>query len=128
MTYSTSPYDHAHMLERHGRRIGELEGVIEAQGNLIQLLVDQQFPDGLPDPQEVEDAPEGPSEANGEIRGEMTEPVEPVDPPAEFDPSEHTAEEVIAYLTGLGPDGKTEGERVLALEKAGKNRSTIVGK
>lgn len=43
-----------------------------------------------------------------------------------FDPSAHTVEEVNAYLDGEGVTAE-ERERVLAAEREGKNRTTIVG-
>lgn len=39
-----------------------------------------------------------------------------------FDPSAHTADEVTEYLNSAG---KSEIERVVALERSGKNRKTI---
>lgn len=44
---------------------------------------------------------------------------------AAFDPSEHTVEEVQAYLASLDGDDD-EVQRVLAAEKARKNRKTVV--
>ncbi|MFI8254083.1 hypothetical protein [Streptomyces filamentosus] len=58
----------------------------------------------------------------GELRA-LTPPAAPT-PPEPFDPSEHTAPEVLAYLADAD---ETEVERVLAAEAAGKNRKGILG-
>lgn len=63
------------------------------------------------------------------------EPAAPADPepgPAAdtdgpFDPGAHNMPDVLAYLQGLGDDDGAEYERVIAAEKAGKNRKGIVG-
>jgi hypothetical protein len=44
--------------------------------------------------------------------------------PDAFDPSAHTVSQVQDYLDGADP---TERERVLAAERAGKDRATITG-
>ncbi|MDX3582533.1 hypothetical protein [Streptomyces europaeiscabiei] len=65
---------------------------------------------------------------------EEPEPSTPLDPGPElppFDPSEHNADEVIAYLDALDredPDGQAEHARVIAAERDGKNRKTITDK
>lgn len=48
------------------------------------------------------------------------------EPPAAFNPGEHTVEEVITYLNGLDPEDP-ERDRVLAAEAAGKARKGITG-
>jgi hypothetical protein len=53
-------------------------------------------------------------------------------PPAEdiqtgFDPSEHGFKEVLDYLNQYRDTAPGEVERVLSLERAGKNRKTITG-
>ncbi|WP_200308238.1 hypothetical protein [Streptomyces adelaidensis] len=48
-----------------------------------------------------------------------------------FEPSEHSAEEVIAYLDALNPLSgiqRTEFNRVIAAERGGKNRKTILAR
>jgi hypothetical protein len=54
-----------------------------------------------------------------------------VELPAEdlFDPSKASVEEVVEYLQNLDDtdEGRAEADRVLAAEKAGKNRKTLVG-
>jgi hypothetical protein len=56
----------------------------------------------------------------------------PAAPPAEpFEPSEHNADEVIAYLDSLVNEDThdpVEYERVIAAERDGKNRKTITEK
>lgn len=42
----------------------------------------------------------------------------------QFDPSDFSVEEVLAYLDSAEPD---EFNRVIAAEKAGKQRKTIIG-
>ena len=67
----------------------------------------------------IEDEPEQPAE----------EPQD--DSSALFNPSEHNAEDVIAYLDSLDEDDEgtpAERERVLAAERAGKDRKTIAEK
>lgn len=51
-------------------------------------------------------------------------PVEASPPPAQpqFDPNKHTVPEVLAYLV----DNPDDRKRVLAAERKGKNRKTIV--
>ena len=44
-----------------------------------------------------------------------------------FDPSEHTVQEVNDYLDQHRENAPGEVERVLELERAGKNRTTITG-
>ena len=59
----------------------------------------------------------------------LAEPQKVDDPKTQFDPSERKAEEVIAYLGTLDvedPDGKAEFDRVMAAERDGKNRTTIL--
>lgn len=57
------------------------------------------------------------------------EPPKDADPAAQFDPSEHSVEEVAEYLAGLpaDDDGATERQRVFDAEKAGKARVSIIG-
>ena len=45
-----------------------------------------------------------------------------------FNPDEHDAKDVIAYLDSLEEDDDEERERVLAAEAEGKNRKTIMEK
>lgn len=68
---------------------------------------------------------------------EEPEPSTPAEPGAKspeqppFDPSQHNADEVIAYLDSLGTDDSdavAEVERVIAAERDGKNRKTITEK
>lgn len=72
-----------------------------------------------------EGADEGPEPSN---------PLDPSDPGPElppFDPSEHNADDVIAYLDSLMNEDthdKGEFERVIAAERDGKNRKTIIEK
>lgn len=68
---------------------------------------------------------------DGESEPEPTEPQKTEGPETKFDPAEHNADEVIAYLDSLDADtedGKAELERVVAAEKDGKNRKTIIEK
>lgn len=63
--------------------------------------------------------------APGELRT-LTPPTQTTDSgsePKPFDPSEHTGPEVIEYLKGAGED---ERARVLAAEKGGKDRTTVL--
>ncbi len=74
------------------------------------------------------------------VRGfELTEPrdksldglfdestAEPVGQQTGFDPAEHTVEEINAHLLAHGESSPGEVERVLELEKAGKDRKTVV--
>ncbi|MFE0036831.1 hypothetical protein [Streptomyces sp. NPDC059015] len=56
---------------------------------------------------------------------------EPVTPAEPFDPSEHDAPEVLAYLDSLGTDDSdavAERERVIAAERDGKARKTILAR
>jgi len=49
--------------------------------------------------------------------------------PAEFDPAAHGADEVVAYLDSLGTDDSdavAEFDRVIAAERGGKARKTIL--
>ena len=61
-------------------------------------------------------------------------PLDPDDPGPElppFDPSEHNADEVIAYLDTLDreePEGNAEFVRVIRAERDSKNRKTITDK
>jgi hypothetical protein len=58
--------------------------------------------------------------------GADTEPPAQPEPGADdggFDPADHTVAEVQQYLV----DHPDDAERVLALERAGKNRATLVG-
>ncbi|MDX3637682.1 hypothetical protein PV728_47430 [Streptomyces europaeiscabiei] len=73
----------------------------------------------------------------GEEEVEAPEESTPLDPDAPgpelppFDPSEHNADEVIAYLDALDredTDGQAEHARVIAAERDGKNRKTITDK
>ena len=69
-----------------------------------------------------------------DMESEESIPLDPDDPGPEappFDPSEHNADEVIAYLDTLDPDDAdavAEFERVIAAERDGKNRKTITDK
>lgn len=59
----------------------------------------------------------------------VPEPDTPEGGPEVFDPAEHTVDEVLAYLgMGEGHDPVTAEEwaRVIAAEKAGKNRKGVV--
>jgi hypothetical protein len=55
---------------------------------------------------------------------EQEKPAEEAAPAADFDPSRHTVDEVSAYLSQAD---EAEKERVLAAERAGKARKSIVG-
>jgi hypothetical protein len=46
---------------------------------------------------------------------------------APFDPSDHTVAEVQEYLETHGDSPPGEGDRVLAAERAGKNRVSLTG-
>lgn len=62
---------------------------------------------------------------------EQEQAPEVVTPDEPFDPSEHDAPEVIAYLDALGTDDSdsvAEFDRVIAAEQAGKARKTILQK
>lgn len=79
----------------------------------------------------VWECPNGVLELYLEKRGwELTnEPVDEGPQLAEatqFDPTQHTVAEVNEYLDGL-QDSPEEHSRVIALEIAGKNRTSIVG-
>lgn len=49
-------------------------------------------------------------------------------PTGEYDPSKHDASEVLAYLDSLGEDDAAEYERVIAAERDGKARKTILAR
>jgi hypothetical protein len=74
---------------------------------------------------------EGTEEGDGP---EPSTPLDPNDPGPElppFDPSEHDAPDVIAYLDSLGTDDSdavAEFDRVIAAERDGKARKTILQK
>jgi hypothetical protein len=72
------------------------------------------------------DGPDGPSEPVSEPAPESG--VEPAAVEAEgpFNPSDHTVEEVNAYLTD-GSTSDEEANRVLEAERADKNRKGVVG-
>lgn len=53
--------------------------------------------------------------------------VSPADVPAGFNPDEHTVAEVNDYLDALPDDKADERDRVVELERAGKNRTGITG-
>lgn len=56
------------------------------------------------------------------------DPATPVaDVPAGFNPDEHTVAEVKEYLDALPAYKTDERDRVVELERAGKNRSTVTG-
>ena len=74
-----------------------------------------------PDEDHVEDS-KGPGMTNPAEPVEPT-PVVPAEPVVVFDPSEHTIPEV---LTHLGQSDEVEGARVIAAEKAGRNRKTLL--
>ncbi|MEE4598226.1 hypothetical protein V2J94_41395 [Streptomyces sp. DSM 41524] len=65
---------------------------------------------------------------------EPNTPLDPDDPGPElppFDPAEHNADEVTAYLDALDredEDGNAEFVRVIRAERDGKNRKTITDK
>ncbi|MEU6168087.1 hypothetical protein [Streptomyces tanashiensis] len=60
------------------------------------------------------------------------EPAPAAEPPTElFDPAEHDAADVLAYLDSLGDDDSdaaAETQRVLAAEQSGKARKTILAR
>lgn len=70
----------------------------------------------------------------GDEEPEESTPLAPGDPGPElppFDPSEHNADEVIAYLDSLMNEDThdpAEHARVIAAERDGKNRKTITDK
>ncbi|MFJ4847546.1 hypothetical protein [Streptomyces sp. NPDC088733] len=75
---------------------------------------------------DTEDEPSQDPEAQ---QGDDTPPPPPADGP--YDPSKHNADEVIAHLDALDtedPDAKAEFDRIIAAERAGKNRKTITDK
>ncbi|MFJ6061606.1 hypothetical protein ACIQHU_01055 [Streptomyces tendae] len=69
-----------------------------------------------------------------EATEETTEAASPVVPTGEgepFDPSKHDAADVLAYLDSLGTDDSdaiAEHERVIAAERDGKARKTILAR
>lgn len=73
---------------------------------------------------EAPEAPEGEGEEpGGEAEGEVGVDSGDEGAPAEgFNPSDHTVAEVLAYIAE-NPDQK---DAVIAAEKAGKNRTTVV--
>ncbi len=56
--------------------------------------------------------------------------VEPAEPAAPFDPSEYTADEVLAYLDRHEDEDtrSAEFDRVIVAERGGKNRKTILAR
>lgn len=105
-----SVYAHSAILEKHRGLIRDLEATVEAQERTIAHLVNAAFPDGLPDDLELEEDPQVPDL---------------------FDPTKHNVAEVTAYLNEVAKDptdeNKAEIERVLAAERAGEHRKSLVG-
>ncbi|MGY0023749.1 hypothetical protein ACVHNB_32870 [Streptomyces sp. YJ-C3] len=64
---------------------------------------------------------------DGAEKGEPAEPQRPEQGDEPFDPAEHDAPEVIAYLDAHADD-EDEVARVLDAEKAGKARKTVLQK
>jgi hypothetical protein len=74
------------------------------------------------EPQEPEQGPQEPQEASEPREEEQDSGTD--EPREVYDPSAHTALEVMNYLKGVG---EAEAERVLDSEAAGKNRKGITG-
>lgn len=80
---------------------------------------------------EDSDGPD-PDDPDPDLEGDAPEPEPvPADPDGDeqtnFDPALHKAPEVIAYVEQYKDTAPGEAERVLAAERAGRNRKTITG-
>lgn len=107
-----------------GQLVDEKHPILKTHGHLFAdpATVDSSGPFELK-AKPVEEATAAP----GEQRALTPPTAVATSTPAEttpFDPSEHNGPDVIAYLKAANAE---ERERVLAAEKDGKNRSTVLG-